>query len=171
MFFNKVLGIEKVDRENVKVNHREAVRAVILSDDKLLMVLTNKGDYKFPGGGVKSEEKHEEAIIREVREETGYIINAVKENIGVFTERSMDEFHEGAIFEMTSYYYICEVSEKQVLQQLDDYEAELDFCPRWISIEEAICNNERIIKTRSNDMNRWVNRETSVLNELKVIHR
>jgi len=39
---------------------------------------------------------------------------------------------------MTSYYYECEVSKHKTIQQLDDYEQQLDFKPVWISLDEAI---------------------------------
>ena len=32
-------------------SHRKAVRAVIMNGDRLLMLKTVHGDYKFPGGG------------------------------------------------------------------------------------------------------------------------
>jgi hypothetical protein len=69
---------------------------------------------------------------------------------------------------MTSHYYLCEVSDEQALQQLDDYEAELDFRPIWIHVDEAICSNEEILKGESYSANPWVCRETVVLNVLRT---
>jgi len=169
MLFEFTLGIQEIKKENVKVNFRKAVRAVIIKNYEILMVNSNEGDYKFPGGGVKIGESNDDTLIREVREETGYIISKVKEKIGMVTERNIDEFKDGSIFEMVSYYYLCEVSENQVLQELDDYEAKLDFLPRWTNIDTAINNNEGILKNESTNINHWVKRETSVLHELKNI--
>ncbi|WP_230500347.1 NUDIX hydrolase [Sutcliffiella rhizosphaerae] len=67
------MGIETVDENTNKIIYREAVRAVIIQNDKILMVQSNIGDYKFPGGGVEINESHEEAIMREVAEETGHL--------------------------------------------------------------------------------------------------
>ena len=169
MFFNFTLGIPKTEKEKSKVSLREAIRAVIIKDDKILMVHTNKGDYKFPGGGVESGESHEETLVREVKEETGYIISSISEKIGTAIERSIDAFEKDSIFEMISYYYLCVVSENQALQELDDYEMELGFYPQWLNIDDAIKNNERIIKDTSVQMNNWVPRDTSVLHRLKSI--
>ncbi len=77
MIFNYELGLKKEHLENSKVNHRQAVRGIIFRDNKILMVYTNKGDYKFPGGGVNKEETFEEALVRDVCEETGYTVNNI----------------------------------------------------------------------------------------------
>ncbi len=71
MLFDCVLGLQEVDNESANINHREAVRAIILHYDSILMAHSNKGDYKFPGGGVNGEESHGEALRRELREERG----------------------------------------------------------------------------------------------------
>ncbi len=149
----------------LKVTCRLAVRAVIIKDNKLLMVHSRPGDYKFPGGGVENGEVNEEALIREVHEETGYSISQIKEKLGVVKTINNDQFEEDAIFEMESHYYLCQIEDKQGLQQLDEYEAELGFQPVWIGIEDAIRNNEEIMLKDS--CNSWVGRETKVLHLLK----
>lgn len=79
MYFQHTLGLKGTGER--KVIKREAVRAVILFEQKLLLIRTIRGDYKFPGGGRKKAEGLKEALAREVREETGYIVTAVKEEI------------------------------------------------------------------------------------------
>ncbi|WP_163195103.1 NUDIX hydrolase [Clostridium thermarum] len=137
MLFNYELGLKGFNEECVKINHREAVRAIIIRDNMLLIVHSNKGDYKFPGGGVNKGENIEEALKREVREETGYIINNVKGKIGTIISRNIDEYEENAVFEMVSNYYLCEVAKEQTYQQLDDYEEKLEFCPKWMTLGEV----------------------------------
>ena len=68
---------------------------------------------------------------------------------------------------MTSYYYLCEITDKKISQQLDDYEAELEFCPKWINIDEAITNNEAILKNYNR--NEWIHREISALKEIRKV--
>ena len=70
MYFNKVLGMKEFGKDE-KVFYRVAIRAIILQGDKILMVKSNTGDYKFPGGGVEKGETPEETLRREVQEETG----------------------------------------------------------------------------------------------------
>lgn len=167
MFFNYVSGIQEIDRNKVSISHREAIRAVILKDDKVLMVHNSKDDYKFPGGGVNKGESHEETLCREVKEETGYIIAIVKEKLGIFTERNVDRYNVNSIFEMTSAYYLCDISSDIMEQELDKYEEELEFKPVWISLDEAIKVNEEVLERAAKDRNNWVERETKVLKAIR----
>ncbi len=162
VLFNYTLGI-KEENEKTKTNYRKAVRAVILKDDNILLVHTNKGDFKFPGGGMNKEESQEQTLIREVKEETGYIVGDVKEKIGVFIERSLDRYRKDFVFEMISTYYLCELTDGIADQELDEYEIELGFKPIWINLNEAIHVNEEIIKNNRLDINKWIYRETKAL--------
>jgi ADP-ribose pyrophosphatase YjhB (NUDIX family) len=63
------------------ISHK--VRAVMVDNDKLL-VANYGGVYLLPGGTVEKEETKEQAIVRELREETG-IKYSVKELAGLFT--------------------------------------------------------------------------------------
>lgn len=165
MIFDEVIGIQnRIDGTDISL--RVAARAIIMNGNKLLMVHNNKGDYKFPGGGIKEGEEHELAVAREVLEETGYIVKNIESKVGLTIERRMDTQEENTLFEMSSHYYLCNVLEEKKEQALDDYEAELDFKPIWISTEEAIQCNERLI-ANNEDKNPWVVRELYVLKRLK----
>ncbi|HOO75995.1 MAG TPA: NUDIX domain-containing protein, partial [Tepiditoga sp.] len=124
----------------------------------------NKGDYKFPGGGVKFGESIINALKREVEEETGYIVKDIKEKAGVAFQRNHDKYEKDAIFEMKSIYFFCTVSDSISEQNLDQYEKEQEFEPKWISVEEALKNNISIIKNQNN--NPWLEREIEVLKKL-----
>ncbi|RLQ92421.1 NUDIX domain-containing protein [Falsibacillus albus] len=169
MVFQKFLVEQGTDEINKRVNHRIAVKAVIYKNDKLLLIHTNRGDYKFPGGGVEEKESHHEALTREIAEETGYVHCTVKDKLGKVVERKQDEFDEGAIFQMTSHYYLCELEdEERYPLQLDDYEEEQEFCPIWVSIDEAIEQNDKLkIQLVKNG---WIKRENAVLKELKEVY-
>lgn len=138
MIIDEILGIQKIKNRNIKITTRQAVRAIVLKDNKILMVHTNKGDYKFPGGGIKRQESHEEALRREVIEETGYIIEGMGERAGIIVQRNPNQFDTSGIFEMTSYYYFCDVKTNKTKQHLDKYEEEQEFEPRWIELDEVI---------------------------------
>lgn len=167
MFFYEILGLKDINRDKENIVSREAVRAIILKGNKILLIKSNTGDYKFPGGGVEVGESYIDALNREVIEESGYIVNNINEKLGVIIERAVDKFKNNSIFEMTSYYYICDLSEEKTTQNLDEYEIELEFLPVWISIDKAICENELIIKEEKSNMNSWVYRETLALKKIK----
>lgn len=70
---------------------------------------------------------------------------------------------------MTSHYYFCElIDDEKVAQKLDDYESEQEFTPRWLTIHDAVKQNE--IALNQFEYNRWIKRENLVLNELKKYH-
>lgn len=147
--------------------YRKAVRAVIEEKGKLLLLKTNQGDYKFPGGGVKLREKEEEALKREVQEETGYEVSSVKEFLGSAVERKKDDFREDTLFEMESLYFRCQVTGEPGPQALEGYELDLGFTPEWLTVDEAIRCNEQVLAKGRNIHFRWVQRETEVLKLLK----
>ena len=166
MLFNRLLEIDKVSDSIGNVNYREAVRAVIIKKNKILMVHSINKDYKFPGGGIKKGENKIEALEREVEEETGYVCNKIIRKLGIVTERSKDKYVHNRIFKMISYYYVAEVSDERKEQKLDAYEAELGFTPVWVDLLEAIRNNEKIIELNLKNKPNWIGRETYVLKEI-----
>ncbi|GKU24914.1 NUDIX domain-containing protein [Clostridium folliculivorans] len=166
MLFEYNIGLNDLDRESIKIINRQAIRAVIPCGNKILLVNTNKGDYKFPGGGANKNETHEDTLKREVMEETGYIVRTVKEKIGQIVQRSLDKYEEDTIFQMVSHYYLCEIEDDKVNQKLDDYEKELGFSPKLIELDKAISANELILEN-GEDINPWVYRETKALKAIQ----
>lgn len=81
----------------------EVVAAIIIKDGFIFATQRGYGDFKdgweFPGGKVEDGESHEEALIREIREE-------------LRTEISVDEYlctveHDYPTFHLTMHCYIC----------------------------------------------------------------
>lgn len=167
MILNEVLGIQEIKDNNVRITTRQAVRAVVLKDGKILMVHTNKGDYKFPGGGVKRQEELKEALAREVAEETGYIVETIGERLGSIIQRNVNQFNTKGIFEMTSHYYACTVKDIPESQHLEKYEEDQEFEPAWIALDDVIKENEMILQGSKENINPWVYRETLALRRLK----
>lgn len=168
MIFNEVIGIQEIDEDATKVKYREAVRAIIIHNNKILLVHSNIGDYKFPGGGVEIGESHAEGLTREVAEETGYINGTAGNKMGVVIERHMDKYDRDTVFQMTSHYYLCELNGEKTAQQLDDYEAEQEYTPKWVAFDDAINQNQEVVNQC--DQNRWIHRENFVLRQLKKFY-
>ena len=89
-----------VDKKDYKTDgtvfERPSVRGIVIKDGKILMIHSLKYDYyKLPGGGIEKGESYEEALIREVNEESGYIFALAIKNVPV---------DETITFEVTTYY-------------------------------------------------------------------
>ena len=127
---------------NGSVGRRPSVRGIILRDGKIAMMHSLKYDYyKLPGGGIEGDESLEETLIREVREESGLIVNPESiEEFGYVRRIEKGKIEE--IFIQDNYYFTCEVEPATVSQALDDYEAEEQFVLEFVSTEHAICVNE-----------------------------
>jgi len=127
-----------------KVFTRPSARAIIHKNGKVLLVYSQKYNYyKFPGGGIKNDEKIEDALIREVREETGYQVIADSiEEYGHVMRRQKDTYNEDSIFEQDNLYYFCEVQDAVLETKLDDYEQEEGFTPVWIEAVAASRHNQ-----------------------------
>ena len=115
-------------------------RSVIEKDGKLLLIYTNQGDYKFPGGGYKNSENAAECIVREMLEETGYQVEKVGKLFGIVLEQKVDDFEPGTYFSMKSEYYSVTIDENNKQKQnLDDYEKEQEFRPVFgIVLEQKV---------------------------------
>jgi 8-oxo-dGTP pyrophosphatase MutT (NUDIX family) len=157
---------ERINREGRTV-FREAVRGIILSGRELLMIYSPvNGDYKFPGGGVGDGETYEQALIREIKEETGAIVASIDKEFGKIIEYGQPLEQEYDVFKMTSYYFLCKIGPEFVGQNLDPYEKELDFKPVWIDIDVAIWNNQNILANKL-EKEAWTVRETFMLEQVK----
>ena len=122
---------------NGTVKVRPSVRGIVIQDGKVLMVHSIKYDYyKFPGGGIEPGEGMEEALCREVREETGFAVDpATIREYGLVPRRSRGKSAD--LFIQDNYYYLCGIT-GSVGQKLDEYEAEEGFTPEVVTPAHAI---------------------------------
>lgn len=126
-----------------RVFTRNSARSIIINNHKIAMIHSVKYDYyKFPGGGIKGGENPVDAMIRETREESGLIVNpeTIKE-YGYVHRIHKSDTDDTEVFVQNNYYYLCEVSEKAVSQELDDYEAEEAFTLEYVEPMAAINKN------------------------------
>ena len=169
MLFNKIYFRDKkelLDLKNCNIIFRNAVRAVIINGNNLLMAhLEKTNEYKFPGGGKNENETIEEAIKREVLEEVGYNVKEIYEKIGTITEYAIAKEGGNNIFKMDSEYYLVEIENLQLKQNLDDYEKELLFKPCWVNMKIAYETNKRNVENNI-PKTTGINREIIALEKL-----
>jgi 8-oxo-dGTP pyrophosphatase MutT (NUDIX family) len=113
---------------------RPAVYAIVLREHKVLLLNTRStGKYSLPGGGVDLGERMEDALHREVREETGLRI-AIDRYAGFkehfFYYEPWDEAYHSFLF-----FYLCRPLSLDLLanEAIEDGEVE---SPQWISIAD-----------------------------------
>lgn len=144
-----------MDLKNYKpdgtVGKRPSVRGIIFKDGKVAMMHSMKYNYyKLPGGGVEEGENYEETLIREVREESGLIVK--KESVKEFGYvRRLEKGLWENIFIQENFYYLCDVEDTAVSQDLDDYEAEERFTLEFVTPEHAISVNDNADHGAKND--------------------
>ena len=126
-------------------------------------ILRSLGTTSSPGwrgvGGVRAQ-----AIIREVSEECGRTVTQVGDVLVRAVEHRRAR-EPGHMFRMESTYYPCAVGDEVHDQSLDDYEQDLVLTPVWVSIDEALKTNQRVLA--SGLAPTWVTRETRVLRALR----
>ena len=107
-----------------KIFKRPSARAIIIKDNKIYMVHSLVYDYyKFPGGGIEKDESNIDALIRETAEEAGLVV--IKDSIKEYgyvhrIQKAKDEGY--SMFIQDNLYYLCDVEDKKINQNLDDYE-------------------------------------------------
>ena len=146
---------------------RKAVRAVIIKNRMLFMVYLNEtNEYKFPGGGIEGNETHEEALKREVIEETGAKVKRIGNVIGIITEYNKQENDSVDYFKMISTYYEVEIEDHFEEQRLDEYEKNFGFRPKWINIKEAESVNKKMVNRKVGISTVGIKREAYALSEI-----
>ena len=109
---------------------RPSARGIIMKDNKILLSYEkNTNVYMSPGGGLEEGETLEECCARELKEETGYIVN-VKSPFITINEHCFETLY-------ASNYFICEVI-GQGESSLTHTEIEHGIEPRWIDVNTAL---------------------------------
>lgn len=113
---------------------RLAVRALILdsSRTKILTQFLNSWNITtIPGGGVEEEETLEDAIIREVLEETGFSTRIITPLCEV------EEFREHQLFHQINTFFVLEVDGIQDERKLSSKEQGYGISNEWLALEDA----------------------------------
>ena len=126
----KTVEILGANRFETYTKTREGCRAVIVQDGKILLTHElNSGWWLMPGGGMEEGETPEDCVVREVEEETGYIVRPLRRFL------FMCEYYEE--YRYSGYFFICEVTGMGQMK-LTDAEKRRGVQPEWIPLQDAV---------------------------------
>ncbi|HTK04448.1 MAG TPA: NUDIX domain-containing protein [Candidatus Eisenbacteria bacterium] len=111
---------------------RPGAYALVVRERRLLMVKVRAtGEWFLPGGGVEPGERVEEALLREVQEETG--LDVTVRSLFCFKESFFYYDPEKKPFHGLCLFYVCEPVSKEPLPALEGHDPD-EGDPAWIEI-------------------------------------
>lgn len=151
---------EKNYSDTTKTYERYAVRGVIFKDGKFAMQQAGNGYYKILGGGIDKGETNEDAVVREVQEESGLVVvrDSIKP-IGEVLEVRKDIFDPTCKYICHTYVYTCEVEDEMVETNMTESEIRGGYHLAWATMDE-------ILKVNSKHTEKWVMRDVKILESL-----
>ena len=109
---------------------RVACRGILLQGSRILISHEVKADlYMLPGGGLEGNETPEECCVREVREETGYLVDPTRHFL------TIHEYYQE--YRYISHYFLCGVT-GETQRSLTDEERQRGLIPQWIELEKIL---------------------------------
>lgn len=152
---------EKNYAYNLEEIYRVSVRGIIFINGKLLMIEDDFGEVKLPGGGIDCGEDDYKALIREVKEETGY--DVIIESIVPFgeIEEKRLSVHEPMIWHQISRLYFCDVHPEKGLCDYTENEKKYGFKQVLYTLDEAIEKNKVMLEKEGKRP--WNQREYNTL--------
>ncbi len=137
--------------------YRVAVRGIIFVEGKLLMIESDSGKLKLPGGGIDDGENDCQALVREVKEETGYdvILNTI-EPFGEIEEKRLSIL-EPKLWHQISRLYFCKVNSTKGQCNYTEKERKSGFRQVWYSMEDAIEKSRSVLEKEG--LQAWNQRE------------
>ena len=108
---------------------RSGCRALVLRDGLLLLSYETRTDtWMLPGGGLEEGEEDDACCVRELAEETGFVVQVSP------CALEIDEFYEDCNY-VGRYFFGTVVGE--CARRLTTQEAEVGMEPRWLPLREA----------------------------------
>ncbi len=127
---------KKYDVSAADLTWRPAVYGIVIEDGKILMPRQFKTKYNLPGGGVELGEDLEEALVREVKEETGIDVKPVK-LVGFRTSIFYASHDHGTknVYHSLLFYFLCKKTGGELsIEGFDDEEKRYAEMAEWVPI-------------------------------------
>lgn len=127
----------KIDK--LSGNFKFRVNGILMHNDEILVVkMDNNPFYCLPGGHVKIGEDSKSAVIREIKEETGYdshINKLVTTTENFFVRKNGKKIHE------LGFYYLLNLDNKEVVnnkeyETIEENQEKINLHFKWIHISE-----------------------------------
>lgn len=126
----KIIDIHGVNEHKIISKTRSGCRGIVIKNSLMLISHEVNADcYLIPGGGLEENETLEECCVREVCEETGYIVKPVCRFL------TMNEYYEDCKY--VSHYFLCEIT-GEAEQNLTEAEKERGLIPEWAEPEKML---------------------------------
>jgi ADP-ribose pyrophosphatase YjhB (NUDIX family) len=164
-FMKLLFTLDKQDYEPKQpVYEKFSTRAVIIRDGLIAMQKGAEGDYKLLGGGVEQGEDLRQALMREVREESGLLVcpDSIEE-IGEVIEKRRDAFEPDMVFVCHSHFFMCNAKREMVETNLTESEKEKGYHLVWAKKEQIIEENSVFFDSRP-----WIYRDTEFIRRMIV---
>ena len=125
--------------ENLSGNFKFRVNGILMNKDEVLVVkIDNNPFYCLPGGHVKIGEDSQNAVIREIKEETGYdshINKLVTITENFFVRKNGKKIHE------LGFYYLLNLDDKKEVnvkeyETIEESEEKINLHFKWIPVNE-----------------------------------
>ncbi len=125
----------KLKKKKCVFKKRRATRGLLFNKGKVaLMYIGSMDCYSLPGGGIEKGETIKEGLIREMKEETGCVVEIVKE-LGKTQEKRTQ--HLGHGLDQTSYGYLTKLIKKGK-PKFTKEEIGSKTKLKWISIKKVV---------------------------------
>ena len=140
-------------------DHIIRVKAIMLNSNKEILFATSFGTIQFPGGHLEEKETLNEALIREVKEETGITLKGDYQPFYAIKYFLKDYPIKGHNRSIEIYYFQINTDEHYNLKKLylDDQERSGNFNLQYIALKKV--NKYLKQNLKNNQINKIVNRE------------
>jgi len=130
-----------------KITVKEVVRGIAIHDNLILLMFSQRDQmYGTPGGGTILNESKLDTLHRELLEEVGAKQIKVFEHFGYTEEIRESRSALGKVVKIVSDYYHVDVLQF-TSATLEEHEEEMGLIPMWVKVDEAIGQNQKILKS------------------------